>query len=120
MSVVNMSVVSVVIPEYEDIDKKWFTYSLPQYKYFISCMEFGKAKTHELFVFRNKDGIKFYCMFDYLFGFDPINKLKTYDVENIEVILFDKKDKFIFYPLSPDEKENIECIILQYVNQYYK
>ena len=109
----------IEIPDFEEIDKKWFTYHIPEYKYIIRCLEYGKAVTHEVFIFTHKR-IKFYCLFDYSFGFDPVNKLKTYDVQHIHTILFDQNDKIMFYVLSDQEKISLECIVLQYVNHYFR
>lgn len=121
MSVVVKDVknVKVCVPDFEEIDKRWFIYNIPQYKYVLSCLEYGKAKTHEVLIFTHK-GIKFYCLFDYFFGFDPVKKLKTYDVQNIHTTLFDQNDNILFYVLSSQQQNEIECIVLEYVNRYFR
>jgi hypothetical protein len=109
----------VVIPEFEEINKLWFFSQVPQYKYVLPCLEFGRAKTHETLTFSHGN-IKFLCLFDYFFGFDPVNGLKTVDVKYINTFLYTRDNKPFLYDFSDHEKIKIECIVLQYVDQYFK
>lgn len=109
----------VVIPEFEEINKVWFLYYIPQYKFVLNSLQYGRAKTHETLTFSNRN-VKFLCLFDYFFGYDPVHGLKTLDVTYVNTLLYDRYDKPILYEFSDDEKNKLECIVLQYVDQYFK
>ena len=48
-------VINIDVPEFEQIDKRWFHNIIPKYMYVVHCLLYGKAITREVLIFSYKN-----------------------------------------------------------------
>lgn len=112
-------VINIDVPEFEQIDKRWFYNIIPKYMYVVHCLLYGKAITREVLIFSYKN-LKFTIFFDYLFEYDvkQEQKLKHLSVDNIETII-SIDHKIPYNKLVEYDKLKIETLVYQYISIYF-